>query len=148
MYLFVPHVFLDIGIGSSHDASSPHEYEVSITHVWPKYQPQPRSFKLVNIFVDGLLCSRSSPRVRQKAIMCFNGHGNLGRDKLQDLKVHPRLWEFMSILLHDFHVIVWSCMEVFALYNAFWCLSSKYVTHILAFCVGQIKVHRYEWSHS
>ena len=88
-HIFPTHVFFDIGIKGFPNASSPHDFEVSITLVPPKYQPQPRPFKLAILFANGLLYSRSSPRVRKKAIMHFNGHGNLGSDKLWDPKGCP-----------------------------------------------------------
>ena len=57
--------------------------------------------------------------VRQKAIVRFNGHGKLKRDKLWDLKVHPGSWEFMSLLLQNLHVIEWSWMKDVVLHNVF-----------------------------
>ena len=49
--------------------------------------------------------------------MSINRHNNLGRDRLWDLKVCPRLWEFMSLVLHNIHVVVWSCMKDAILHN-------------------------------
>lgn len=107
--LFVPHFPNKCvsRIGSSPYAFSSQDSKVYITLVWPKYQPQPRSFKLVTLIINDQLCSRSSPRVRQKAITHFNEHDNLGRDiKLWALKVHPRLREFMSLLSHNRCVVM------------------------------------------
>lgn len=98
-----------------------------------KYQPQPRLFKLVILYVDGLLCSHYSLRVRWKAIMHFNGFNNLGRDKFQVLKVCPRLWEFMSVLIQNFHIHVWSCMKDVVLHNVLRHLFSQNVIRTLAF---------------
>lgn len=79
--------------------------------MWPKYQPQPMPFKLIILSLDGILCSHSSPKVRQKPIIHFDGHGNLGRDKPWDLKVRLGLQEFhyldiISMLLCGH---VWRC---------------------------------------
>ena len=41
LHIFPTRVFLDTRIGSSPDASSLQIFEVFITHVWPKYQPNP-----------------------------------------------------------------------------------------------------------
>lgn len=112
-HIFPTRVFLETRIGSSPDASSPHNFDVSITPMQPTYQPQPKLFKMIILSIHGLLCSCSLPRVRQKAIMCSNGHGNLGRDKLRDFKVCLRLQKFMSLVLQRFHVIVWSSFTMF-----------------------------------
>lgn len=52
-HIFPTHVFPGIGIKSSLDAPSLHDLTVSNTLVWPKYQPQPRPFKLVILFAHG-----------------------------------------------------------------------------------------------
>ena len=133
-HIFPTNMFLDIGIGSFPDALSPHNFEVSINHVRPKYQPQsqPEPFKLIILFVNNLLCSHSPMRVRQKAIMHFNGHNNFGRLKLGDLKVCPTLLEFKSLLLHNFHVVVWSCIEDVVIHNVLRCLFLENVIYRLA----------------
>ena len=81
-HILLTHMFLGTKIRSTSNASSLQEFEVSITLVRAKYQPQQKRLKLFILSVNGLLCSRSSPRVREKAIMYCNGHNNLGRGKL------------------------------------------------------------------
>ena len=133
------HDFLHIGIGRSPDAFDVQGFDVSITPLRLKFQPKPKPFKLIILSVGGLLCSRALPRVRQKAIMRFSGHSNLGRDKLWDLKVRPGLREFMSLLLQNFYVAVWSCMEDAILHKVLRRLFPEEVISRLQFVWGRSK---------
>ena len=145
-HIFPTHLFLDIRIKSFHVASSLHDFEVSITLVRPKYQPQPRPFKLVILFADGLLYSRSSSRVRQTAIMHFNGNGNLGRGKLWDLKVCPcygNLCHYSYITFRSLCGHTWKLPSFTMCFNTYCQRTSFLDLHY----VGQIKVHEYKWVH-
>lgn len=58
--------------------------------------------------------------------MRLNGNANLENKKLQDLKFHLGLHELL--LLEDFHVDVWSCMDDVVLHNV---LQRLFPQHII-----------------
>ena len=53
---------------------------------------------------------------------------------LWDLKVRLRLWEFMSLLLQNFHVLLWVCIEDVVLHNVLQSLYARNVIRRLALC--------------
>lgn len=95
-------------------------FEVSITLVRPQTQPKSKPFKLNVLFVNGLLCCHANPRFLAKVALCFGNHNKLWRNKLWDLKDRPWLRVFMSLLLHDFNVGMWSSMEEAICHNVIW----------------------------
>ena len=64
LHIFLTHVFLGTMVWIFPNASSPQNFEVSIIPMQPKDEAQPRPFKLICFFVDGLLCGCSSLKVR------------------------------------------------------------------------------------
>ena len=111
-----------------------------------KCQPKSMPLKLVIIFVDSLLCSRASSRVIHEAMIHFSRHVNIKMDKLWDPKVYPWLWEFMSLLLQNVHVDVWSCMEDVVLHKLLWhiFLENNICRLEIVVSLGHIEVQEFE----